>query len=77
MVTASSKMPTLILVDCGLSMGRLVGKREDKARPATQGGDIPEITLDDDTEIRHLAIQAELDILPKIHQFPVVEASNL
>ena len=58
-------MPTLILVDCGLSMGRLVGKREDKARSATQGGDIPEITLDDDTEIRHLAIQAGRDILPK------------
>ena len=58
-------MPTLILVDCGLSMGRLVGKKEEKARPATQGGDIPEITLDDDTEIRHLAIQAGREIPPK------------
>ena len=71
-------MPTLILVDCGLSMGRLVGKKEDKARPASQGGDIPEITLDDDTEIRHLAIQAGRDILPKnkINIFRVAGGSN-
>ena len=61
-------MPTLILLDCGLSMGRLVGKKEDKSRPATSGGDIPEITLDDDTEIRHLAIQGVTQLLARIEK---------
>ena len=37
-------MPTLILLDCGLSMGRLVGKKE-VPRPATSGDDIPEIRV--------------------------------
>ena len=58
-------MPTLILLDCGLSMGRLVGKKE-VPRPATSGDDIPEITLDDDTEIRHLAIQGVTQLLARM-----------
>ena len=58
-------MPTLILLDCGLSMGRLVGKKE-APRSATAGGEIPEIILDDDTEIRHLAIQGITQLLARI-----------
>ena len=49
-------MPTLILLDCGLSMGRLVGRRgRESVRPVTS--EIQEITLEDDTEVRHIAIQ--------------------
>ena len=47
----------MILLDCGLSMGRLVGKNEREiVKPATAGSP-QEITIDDDVEIRHLALQ--------------------
>ena len=53
-------MPTVILLDCGLSMGRLVGKKErETVKPATPRSP-QEITIDDDVEIRHLALQGNL-----------------
>ena len=59
-------MPTLILLDCGLSMGRLIGKKDGPKMSPNNSSDIPEITLDDDTEIRHLAIQGITQLLARI-----------
>ena len=59
-------MPTVILVDCGLSMGRLAGKTErEVVRPAS-GRSPQEITLDDDLEIRQLAVQGISHLLAQI-----------
>jgi len=56
----------VILLDCGLSMGRLVGKNErETVKPATAGSP-QEITIDDDVEIRHLALQGISQLLNQI-----------
>ena len=59
-------MPTVILLDCGLSMGRLVGKKGgETVKPATPKSP-QEITIEDDVEIRHLALAGVSQILTQI-----------
>ena len=59
-------MPTVILLDCGLSMGRLTGKKEREiVKPATPKSP-QEITIDDDVEIRHLALHGISQLLTQI-----------
>ena len=59
-------MPTVVLVDCGLSMGRLAGKSErEVVRPATARSP-QEITIEDDLEIRQLAVQGLSHLLAQV-----------
>lgn len=59
-------MPTVIIVDNSLSMGRLVGKKEKDYRPQTPKSPQETITIDDDVEIRHLAIKGLSFLLDQI-----------
>jgi len=59
-------MPTVIIVDNSLSMGRLVGKKEKEYKPPTPKSPQETITIDDDVELRHLAIQGISYLLDQI-----------
>jgi len=59
-------MPTVIIVDNSLSMGRLVGKKEREYKPSTPKSPQETITIDDDVELRHLAIQGISFLLDQI-----------
>lgn len=60
-------MPTVLLLDCGLSMGRLVGRGGEGERVKAATPRSPqEITLDDDTEIMHLAQQGAASLLATV-----------
>jgi len=59
-------MPTVIIVDNSLSMGRLVGKKEKENKPPTPKSPQETITIDDDLELRHLAIQGISFLLDQI-----------
>ena len=61
-------MPTVILVDSSLSLSRLVGKTGPVAPPPSSGrSPAPEtITLDDDVELRHLAVSGISYLLSQI-----------
>jgi len=59
-------MPTVIIVDNSLSMGRLVGKKEKENRPLTPKSPQETITIEDDIELRHLAIQGISYLLDQI-----------
>ena len=59
-------MPTVVLVDCGLSMGRLAGKTERELVRAATARSPQEITIDDDLEIRQLAVQGLSHLLAQI-----------
>ena len=57
-------MPTVILLDCGLSMGRLACKR-DTARPQEITIDI-DVDIEEDFEIRQLAVQGISHLLSQV-----------
>ena len=60
------KMPTVVLVDCGLSMGRLAGRTEREVVRPGSGKTPQEITIEDDLEIRQLAVQGLSPLLAQI-----------
>jgi len=78
-------MPTVILVDSSLSLSRLVGKTGPVAPPPPSGrSPAPEtITLDDDVELRHLAVSgisyllSQIEINCKLEHVALVQFSSL